>query len=462
MKNDLIFDTLRRYLFFTASLFIMSIGVALTLRSGLGSSPVSLLPYAWSMASGVQVDCLGLSFTVPSWSVGQYTIAMNALLVFLQVILLRKAFKTKHLLQMFTGFFFGLFIDVSMWLTAWFVFDTSTLGYALRVVELLVAGSILGFGIACQVRCNALLLPGEGFCVALSKVTGMDFGKAKIYNDTTLVGIGIVFCFIFFHSWRWDITGVATLVSMVYVGVMVRFFSFRLGWFEILLTGGEQQVQPEVASAEFANDNFVITIGREFGSGGHEMGEKLAKQLGVTFIDHAIISETANQLGINSQLVERIEQNISTSKLLELVMTDKQIPENTSPSEDDKVFIAQSKIIRHHASTQSCVIVGRVANCILKDHPRCLRLFVYSDIDFAKQRVMAEFGYDEEKARKEIHRINQARGNHYWQYTGAKWNDPSQYDLFINSSKLGIDNAVTLVANALKALGYSGTGNKKG
>lgn len=235
MEKCPVSEVLRRYGMFTVSLFIMAIGVALTLRSDLGSSAISLLPYTWSLSSNIHIGMLGFTFTVPSWSVGQYTICMNTILVLLQIVLLKSGFPKIQLLQMGTGLVFGLFIDLAMWLTSWFVWDSSISGYLLRLVQLLAAGAIIGFGTACEVRCNVLLLPGEGFCAALSKVTGMDFGKAKIYNDTTLVVIGILFCFLFFETWKWNIVGIATLISMVYVGVMVRFFSFRLNWLDAVL-----------------------------------------------------------------------------------------------------------------------------------------------------------------------------------------------------------------------------------
>ncbi|MFV0469327.1 MAG: DUF6198 family protein [Dysgonomonas sp.] len=465
--NDAVNRTVRKYVIFVASLFVMSIGVALTLRSDLGSSAISLLPYVWSLAQRVHIDIFGLTFTVPSWTIGQYTICMNTILILLQIVLLRRQFKKVQLLQMVTGFAFGVFIDLAMLLTSWCVWDNSAFGYILRIVQLFAACAILGFGIACEVRCNALLLPGEGFCVALSKVTGFDFGKAKIYNDVTLVAIGAAFTFLFFHTWKWNIVGVATLVSMVFVGVMVRFFSFRLNWLDIILNNSKESYLGEVAEEISDKNIFVITIGREFGSGGHEIGLKLSKQLGIAFYDNKIITETSEKLGLDPAFVKQIEQNVSTSKLLEHIITDRQVPAYVDLSDDDKVFITQCQIIRELASKQSCVIIGRAANYILKDHSNCLKLFIVSDIGFAKHRVMEEFKYDEEKAVREIQRVNQVRANHYWQYTGKKWNDAGQYDMVINSSSLGIDNSVSLIAEAVHSIRKTETTaktkpNKKG
>lgn len=449
---DTIQYIVRRYTIFAASLFIMSIGVALTLRSDLGSSAISLIPYVWSLAKGIHIEIFGLIFTVPAWTIGQYIICMNTILILLQIVLLRREFKKIQLLQMVTGFLFGIFIDLAMLLTSWCVWDNSALGYILRIIQLFAACAILGFGIACEVRCNALLLPGEGFCVALSKITGFDFGKAKIYNDISLVAIGAAFTFLFFHTWKWNIVGVATLVSMVFVGIMVRFFSFRLNWLDRILINRKITYIREYTEELSDENTFVITIGREFGSGGHEIGQKLAKKLGIAFYDNKIITETAKKLGLDSAFVKQIEQNISTSRLFEHIITDRQVPAYIDLSEDDKVFIAQCQIIRNLASQRSCVIIGRVANYILKDHPNCLKLFVVSNIDFASQRVMNEFGYDKEKAIKEINRINKVRANHYWQYTNRNWNDAGQYDIVINSSSLGISNSVNLIIEAFNLL----------
>lgn len=204
---------------------------------------------------------------------------------------------------------------------------------------------------------------------------------------------------------------------------------------------------------------FTITIGREFGSGGHEIGLLLAEKFGIAFYDNKIITETSKRLGLNPATVRQMEQNISTSKLLEHIITDRQVPAYMDLSEDDKIFIAQCQIIRNLASQQSCVIIGRVANQILKDYPNCLKLFIVSDIHFARQRVMTEFGYDKDKATKEINRINRVRANHYWQYTGKNWNDPGQYDLVINSSSLGIESSVNLIVEAINS--FRRTNNKK-
>jgi len=442
---------IKQYTVFILSLFVVSLGVALSLRADLGSSPVSVIPFVWSKARGLNIDIFGYVFSVPKWSLGTYTICWSAILILIQIVMLRNKYRPLQLLQMVTGLFFGLFIDISMFFTSFLQWGNMPADYVVRFIQVLIGCCVLGFGIACEVRCNvSVLLPPDGFTVALAKKLKLDFGKAKIYSDTGIVVVGIAFCMLFFRSWQWSMIGVGTLTSMIFVGVMVRFFSRRMDWLDVLLANPTQDTIPVEVSADSLP--WVVTIAREFGSGGHEIGGKLAKRLDMEFFDRNIIKQTAEELGVGTDMVEENEQNISTPKLLELILTDKQIPAAMGLSEDDAIFVAQSRIIRNIARQKPSVIIGRCADYILKDHPRCFRVFVYSDMDFARIRIMSEFGLTPEEADNKIHHTNQARSNHYWQYTGGKWEDVKHYDLIVNSSKLGIEGAVNIIAEAVEQM----------
>ncbi len=205
------------------SLWIMTAGVAVCVRSHLGSSVISVLPYVFQTAGEKQL--------VPALTIGQYTYIMNALLVFGQICILRRNFEWVQLFQLVVGFVFGSLIDVNMLLTTWLA-PTTILTQAVAQV----AGcTILGFGIALEVRCGSVTMPGEGFPVAISQVTGKEFPKVKIFVDTTLVVLGVAACYTFFGAWQWYIVGAGTLFAMFYVGYMVRVIGKHLGWFERLL-----------------------------------------------------------------------------------------------------------------------------------------------------------------------------------------------------------------------------------
>ena len=213
----------RRYLSFVVILFVIALGTSLSIRANLGSSPISAPPYILSLIPGI-----GLTM-------GQLTICMHVFFITVQILLLRKDFEKRQFLQIVVSFLFGFYTDFTMWLTGFLQipYTISPLaGYPLRFLELLAGGAILAFGIACEVRCDSLMLAGEGLPLAISKFLGKDFSRVKICTDTFLVSVGVVFMFVFFGRWDWKMVGVGTIVSMFYVGYMVRVFSPHIGWLD--------------------------------------------------------------------------------------------------------------------------------------------------------------------------------------------------------------------------------------
>jgi uncharacterized protein len=206
------------------SLFVMTSGVAVCVRSGLGSSVISTIPYVFEMAGKQHPH-------IPALTIGQYTYIMNALLVVGQIVVLRRRFEPVQLLQLLVGFVFGSLIDVNMLLTQWLV--PSQL--LTKIIAQVAGCTILGTGIALEVRCGSVTMPGEGFPVAISIVTGKEFPKVKICVDIALVVLAVILCYVFFGAWQWCIVGVGTLFAMVYVGAVVRAVGKRLGWFDRLL-----------------------------------------------------------------------------------------------------------------------------------------------------------------------------------------------------------------------------------
>lgn len=212
-----------QHLLLLISLFMMTLGVAVCVRSQLGSSVISVLPYVFESA--------GNKGLVPSLTIGQYTYIMNFLFVFGQIAVLRRKFEIVQLFQLFIGFIFGMFIDINMLLTSWFV---PTMFWE-KILAQFMGCTILGVAIAFEVRCGSVTMPGEGFPVAVSKISGVEFAKVKIAVDTMLVVTGIVACFAFFGEWLWHIIGIGTLFAMFYVGYVVRLTSRHISWFDRLL-----------------------------------------------------------------------------------------------------------------------------------------------------------------------------------------------------------------------------------
>ena len=223
-KKDRIVSFLWQHVLLLISLFVMTLGVAVCVRSMLGSSVISTIPYVFETAGSS-----GLG--VPALTIGQYTYIMNGVLVLGQILILRKRFELVQLFQLLVGFVFGSLIDLNMLLTNWLMPAT----LVSKIVAQVVGCTVLGLGIALEVRCGSVTMPGEGFPVAISRVTGIPFPKVKIWVDTSLVVIAVVFCYIFFGAWQWYIIGIGTLFAMVYVGMVVRMLGKHLSWFDHVL-----------------------------------------------------------------------------------------------------------------------------------------------------------------------------------------------------------------------------------
>jgi uncharacterized protein len=222
--KDRIVSFLWQHLLLLVSLYVMTLGVAVCVRSMLGSSVISTLPYVFQSAGG------RIAY-IPPFTIGQYTYIMNGLLVVGQVLVLRRQFELIQLFQLVVGFVFGSLIDVNMFLTGWLV---PTVLWQKALAQ--VAGCVLlGMGIAVEVRCGSVTMPGEGFPVALSRVTGVPFPKVKIWTDVSMVVLAVLFSYVFFGSWQWHIVGVGTLFAMIFVGNVVRVTGKHLGWFDRML-----------------------------------------------------------------------------------------------------------------------------------------------------------------------------------------------------------------------------------
>ena len=193
-------------------------------RSNLGSSVISSLPYVLSLAGPV-------SF-IPAWTIGTYTILMNFIFVICQILILRNRFELVQLFQLVIGFVFGWLIDFNMWLTDFLLCNTLTM----QILTQLAGCTIMGIGIAFEIKCGSVTMPGEGISIAISQVSNLPFPKVKIMIDTTLVILAVTACYLFFGKWIWSVVGVGTLFAMVYVGLVVKYTTLHIKWFDRVLT----------------------------------------------------------------------------------------------------------------------------------------------------------------------------------------------------------------------------------
>lgn len=190
-------------------------------------------------------------------------------------------------------------------------------------------------------------------------------------------------------------------------------------------------------------NNYIITIGREHGSGGHMVARKLAEILGIPCYDKEMITLAAKDSGLSEEVIKMHEQKKTSSFLYSLQMSVQTLPLS------DMVFIAQSNVIKNLAKTESCIIVGRCADYILKDFDNCFNLFIYAPFEHRMQRVRDHYGCKEKNIEKHITRKDRERADYYRFNAHAKWGDYSNYHLLL-SSEAGIDATARIAALAAK------------
>ena len=200
--------------------------------------------------------------------------------------------------------------------------------------------------------------------------------------------------------------------------------------------------------------NEIYTIGREFGSLGKQVGQDLAKRLGIKFYDRELLQQAAKESGLCEEIFESHDEKPTNSFLYSLVMdTYTGGSYSTAPFLDmplnHKVFLAQFDAIKKIAANEPCVIVGRCADYALKDYDNKLNVFVHAPMSFKKSRIQEQYEIPEAKVKDVAIKTDKQRASYYNYYTSKKWGDLKSYDLCIDSSILGIDGTVELIKQAV-------------
>ena len=200
----------------------------------------------------------------------------------------------------------------------------------------------------------------------------------------------------------------------------------------------------------------VITISRQFGSGGHEVGEKLARQLDVPFYDKALIAMAAKQSGLSEEVFANADEKATSSLLYSMVMGSysfgARVPGINEMPINDKLFIIQSDIIKKAAADGPCVIIGRCADYILREHENCLNVFVHANKEDRIRRSVMKKDCEERKAADFVTKKDKQRANYYNFYANKRWDDLQNYDITIDTSRFTVDEAVELLMDAAKRL----------
>lgn len=202
-------------------------------------------------------------------------------------------------------------------------------------------------------------------------------------------------------------------------------------------------------------DKIYITIGRQFGSGGREIGKKVADALGIDYYDKELLAIAAKESGLSQQFLQSYDEKPTNSFLYSLVMGQQNMLGSVQggATVEQLATKAQRDAVRAVAAKGSCVIVGRCADYILRDEPGLLRVFISSDHDWRIDHVVKRDGVTEKEAEEKLKKMDKARASYYSFHTDRKWGAAENYDLCINSAKLGTDGAVETILAFVKAMG---------
>ena len=197
----------------------------------------------------------------------------------------------------------------------------------------------------------------------------------------------------------------------------------------------------------------IITISRQCGSGGHTVGQEVARQLGISFYDKKIVEAIAKRSGLSEEVIAE-QGEYHTHSLLYTIATNITAGYNSFHKESmplsDQIEIFQTELIKELAEKESCVIVGRGADYILKDYSDCLHVFIHGNIEDRKKRVVSEYGIAETESETIVSLRDKKRAQHYKHYTDREWGMASNYNLCLDSSLLGIDTCVYFILKAFQ------------
>lgn len=205
------------------------------------------------------------------------------------------------------------------------------------------------------------------------------------------------------------------------------------------------------------SENIIVTIARQCGSGGREIGELLAKRLGMVYHDKSLLNLAAEKSGMNPEFLENVDEKATPSFLysiavgaIGMVPFSHGMPYDTPIN--DKLFLLQSEIIEEEAKKHPCVFVGRCADFVLRDYTKLVRVFVYASPEKRMERISQVNNVDLSEAKSLMNKIDKKRANYYNYYTSQKWGKSENYDLMIDTTKIGVEGAAKIIEDYINVL----------
>ena len=289
-----------------------------------------------------------------------------------------------------------------------------------------------------------LLVMGLNFLEMTTSITVQSLGNVKKATMVSFIRQIILFipiaCFmaIYLHKGIYGVLNAGPIADAItFFIVLVIFYSeYR----KLSIKEKPTNLEDIKVNNTYKGKKIVITISREYGSGGHYVGELLAKRMGINFYDKNLINLISKKSGLSKEYVEENSQKLASFKYID--------------NNDDRIFIAEEKVIKDLAKKESCVIVGRCADYILKDNKDTIKVFLYSSSQDKVKRAVKYYNLEEDKALKEINKINSERAKHYKYYTNRDWYDFANYDIALNVDYLGVEKTAELLEQVIREVSH--------
>ncbi len=286
--------------------------------------------------------------------------------------------------------------------------------------------------------CNGVQIPSGIFFQAIGKSIKsaiLSLSRQILFLIPALVTLGHMF----------------GIMGVLYSGPVADGLAFVVAGILLILevkhlkqaNGNSQTLVDDTSTDNKLKEQMVITISREYGSGGRYIGRLIADKLGIKFYDKDFVAELAKETGLAEEYIENNEQKRTALAGLNNGYY-------VGLDNSDELFIKEAELIKKVANKESCVIIGRCADFILKDKENVIKVFVYANQEDKIKRATEIYGLDKTKAEKEIKRIDKLRANHYKHYTEKNWSDHSNYDICINSDTLGVESSADLICQIVQ------------
>lgn len=289
-----------------------------------------------------------------------------------------------------------------------------------------------------------LLVMGLNFLEMTTSITVQSLGNVKKATMVSFIRQIILFipiaCFmaIYLHKGIYGVLNAGPIADAItfFIALVIFYSEYR----KLSIKEKPTNLEDIKVNNTYKGKKIVITISREYGSGGHYVGELLAKRMGINFYDKNLINLISKKSGLSKEYVEANNQKLASFKYID--------------NNDDRIFIAEEKVIKDLAMKESCVIVGRCADYILKDNKDTIKVFLYSSSQDKVKRAVKYYNLEEDKALKEINKINNERAKHYKYYTNRDWYDFANYDIALNVDYLGVEKTAELLEQVIREVSH--------